>query len=467
LYSQAPEEAPPYFANAKRQSFGFFPAKNFWIINFGEKPSDMTHANHPGLRSWVEVPAGSDFPIQNLPFGIFKTHYMTPGAGVAIGNHVLDLTWLYENGYFDGLGLPAGIFNQPKLNDFMGLGRAKTREVRERISELLRHDNEELRDNLPGREIALIPMQEVQMLMPVEVKNYTDFYSSIEHATNVGTMFRDPSNALLPNWRHLPVGYHGRASSIIPSGVAIHRPLGQTKDPEAALPSFGPTKRLDFELEMAFVTCQENKLGTPVPAAKAEEHIFGFVVFNDWSARDVQVWEYVPLGPFLAKNFASSISPWVVTLDALEPFRVEGPLQEPAVLPYLQTTGSANFDIHLEVGIVPEGSTETVVCRSNFKHMYWNIRQQLAHHTVNGCNVQVGDMYASGTISGPTPDSYGSMLELAWKGTKPLKMADGSERKFIHDGDTVVMRAFCERDGVRIGFGEVRTKVLPAVEETK
>ncbi|MTI20197.1 fumarylacetoacetase, partial [Fulvivirga sp. RKSG066] len=342
------------------------------------------------------------------------------------------------------------------------LGKEKTRAVRARISELLQHDNDELRDNKPARELALIPVEEATMLMPVKVPNYTDFYSSEEHATNVGTMFRDPDNALLPNWKHIPVGYHGRASSIVPSGVDIHRPKGQTKAPDADLPSFGPCKRMDFELEMAFITGKENGLGNAVPTDNAEDFIFGFVLFNDWSARDIQVWEYVPLGPFLAKNFASSISPWIVTMDALEPFRIAGPKQEPEVLPYLKYKGEKNFDIKLQVSLQPEGGEENIICNSNFKYMYWNVNQQLAHHTVNGCNLQVGDMYASGTISGPTSDSYGSMLELAWKGTKPVQLSDGSERKFLEDGDTVIMRGHAENNGVRVGFGEVRSKVLPA-----
>ncbi|MCA6073868.1 fumarylacetoacetase [Fulvivirga sedimenti] len=417
----------------------------------------------PTLKSWVEVPEHSDFPIQNLPFGIFQTEYLEPGAGVAIGDYVLDLTYLHEGGFLDGLRLPQGIFNQSSLNDFIAQGKRITNAVRLRIMDLLQADNPLLRDNKTAVEMALIHRDEVEMLMPVKVGNYTDFYSSKEHATNVGTMFRDPENALLPNWKHLPVGYHGRASSIIPSGIPIHRPHGQTKPPEADKPVFGPSKRLDFELEMAFVTGRENPLGTPVPTTDAEDYIFGFVLFNDWSARDIQVWEYVPLGPFLAKNFASSISPWIVTLEALDSFRTEGPKQDSPVLPYLSFEGMHNFDIQLEVSIKPENSSETVVCRSNFRHMYWNVCQQLAHHTINGCNIQVGDMYASGTISGPTEDSYGSMLELAWKGTRPVTMNDGSKRVFIEDGDEVIMRGYAKKDGLRIGFGEVRTRVLPAV----
>lgn len=420
-------------------------------------------ANNPSLKSWVEVPPHSDFPIQNLPFGIFKTEYLSPVAGVAIGNYVLDLVYLHENGFFDGLGLPVGIFNQPTLNDFISLGREKASEVRQRISELLRHDNDELRDNVAAREIALIPMEEVQMQMPIKVANYTDFYSSEEHATNVGTMFRDPKNALLPNWKHLPVGYHGRASSIVVSGTPLHRPKGQIKPPDAELPIFCPSRKLDFELEVAFITCGETKLGSSIAVNNAEDHIFGFVLFNDWSARDIQNWEYVPLGPFLGKNFGSTISPWIVTLDALEPFRVKGSEQFPHVLPYLASEGERNFDLMLEVAIQPEKSTETIVCRSNFKYMYWNVCQQLAHQTVNGCNIQNGDLYASGTISGPSPGSFGSMLELSWNGQRPLHLANGIERKFIEDGDTVIMRGHCEKDGVRIGFGECKGKILPAI----
>jgi fumarylacetoacetase len=419
-------------------------------------------ANNPKLKSWVEVPAGSDFPIQNLPFGIFKTEYLSPVVGVAIGDHVLDLVYLHENGFLDGLGLPVGIFNQRYLNDFIGLGKTKTREVRERISELLQHDNDELKSNVAAREIALIPMSEVEMQLPIRIPNYTDFYSSEEHATNVGTMFRDPKNALLPNWKHLPVGYHGRASSIVVSGTDIHRPKGQIKPLDSDIPLFCPSQKVDFELEMAFITCTETKLGSSISTKDAEEHIFGFVIFNDWSARDIQNWEYVPLGPFLGKNFGSTISPWIVTLDALQPFRVKGPDQFPQVLPYLVANGERNFDISLEVLIKPEQSDETTVSRSNFKYMYWNVNQQLAHHTVNGCNVQVGDLYASGTISGPSPGSFGSMLELTWNGQRPMHLADGTERKFINDGDTVVLRGHAEKDGVRIGFGECKGKILPA-----
>lgn len=420
-------------------------------------------ANDPTLKSWVNVPGGSDFPIQNLPFGIFKTHYLSPVAGVAIGEHVLDLVYLHEHGYLDGHGLPPGVFNQPVLNEFFALGRRKVREVRERVSQLLRHDNDELRDNRAAREIALIPMSECQLLMPVTIPDYTDFYSSEEHATNVGSLFRDPKNALLPNWKHLPVGYHGRASSIVVSGTPIHRPRGQVKLPDSESPVFCPSRKMDFELELAFITCSNTPLGRPIPLQEAEEHIIGFVLFNDWSARDIQQWEYVPLGPFLGKNFGSTLSPWVVTLDALEPFRSEGPKQVPHVLPYLAFEGARNFDLQLEVLLESAKGDRAVLCRTNAKYLYWNIAQQLAHHTVNGCNIKVGDLYASGTISGPSPGSYGSLLELTFNGQKPLHLPGGEERRFLEDGDTVIMHGHAERNGVRIGFGVCEGKLLPAV----
>lgn len=425
--------------------------------------SRTADTNDPKLKSWVNVPKNSDFPIQNLPFGIFKTRYLSPVAGVAIGDHVLDLVYLHENGYFDGLELPAGVFNQKYLNSFFALGRTKVGDVRRRLSELLRTDNDELSSNVGAREIALIPMVEVQMLMPVRVGNYTDFYSSEEHASNVGSMFRDPKNPLLPNWKHMPVAYHGRASSIVISDTPIRRPRGQIKNAESELPIYCPSHKMDFELEIAFITCRESKLGNPIHTSEAEDYIIGFVLFNDWSARDIQQWEYVPLGPFLGKNFASTISPWVVTLDALEPFRVAGPQQIPHVLPYLAFDGQKNFDIVVEALIRPEGSEEVVVCRTNSKYLYWNVNQQLAHQTVNGCNVQVGDVYASGTISGPSPGSYGSLLELSWNGQKGLHMADGTERTFLEDGDTVIMRGHAQANGVRIGFGDCRGKLVAAL----
>ncbi len=422
----------------------------------------MIRANDPKLTSWVEVPEGSDFPIQNLPFGIYKIEGQQPRVCTAIGEHIADLYILAEHGFFKDLDIDQEVFEQDFLNDFMALGKAKTSAVRNRLSEILDNDLEEW-DASELASFFLKPQKDVEMLLPVKVGDYTDFYSSREHATNVGTMFRDPENALLPNWLHLPVGYHGRASSIVVSGTPIQRPVGQQKPNDADAPVFGPSRLLDFELEMGFVIGQPTELGQSISTAEAEDYIFGMVVFNDWSARDIQKWEYVPLGPFLAKSFASTISPWIVTMDALDPFRTDGPEQDPEVLPYLKYEGQKNYDIHLEVGIQGENmKAPHIVCRSNFKYMYWNMSQQLAHHTVNGCNVNVGDICASGTISGPTPDSYGSMLEISWRGSKPVAMPDGSERKFIQDGDTVTMRAHCEKDGVRIGFGDTSGKILPA-----
>ncbi len=423
---------------------------------------NVRETNDPLLTSWVDVPAGSDFPIQNLPFGIFQTTALTPRAGVAIGEHVVDLAFLHKQGYFNGLKLPENIFSGPVLNDFLALGRKTIGMVRAAVSRLLRVENETIGSDEFARMHALIPQSTVVMLMPVRVPNYTDFYSSEEHAFNVGSMFRDPQKALLPNWKHLPVGYHGRASSIVVSGTDIRRPRGQIRMEEHP-PVFAESGKLDFELELAFITCGENKLGHPIPVKDAEDFIAGMVLFNDWSARDIQQWEYVPLGPFLGKNFASTMSPWIVTLDALEPFRVDGPMQEPRVLPYLESGGKRNFDIALEVALQANGGDETVLCRSNSRFLYWDIAQQLAHHTINGCNAQVGDVYASGTISGPSPGSRGSMLELSWNGTRPLEMPDGTTRKFLEDGDVVVMRAHAEKEGVRIGFGSCTGKITPAL----
>lgn len=422
----------------------------------------MSKANDPSLKSWVPVPVGSDFPIQNLPFGIFKTNNSEPRIGVAIGESVLDLSALAASGLFYAIAFDKSVFSQSSLNSFIALGKTITNAVRERISDLLNINNQELQGNDALKSKVLIKQSDAQMLMPVQVPNYTDFYSSREHATNVGAMFRDPANALLPNWLHLPVGYHGRASSIVVSGTAIHRPKGQTKTDAEPMPSFGPSKSLDFELELAFITGKATALGDSITTAQADDYIFGMVLFNDWSARDLQRWEYVPLGPFLAKNFGSTISPWVVTLEALEPFRVEGPVQDPEVLPYLKYSGKKNYEINLEVAIETPNCVGKTVSQSNFKYMYWNMAQQLAHHTVNGCNISVGDMYASGTISGPTADSYGSMLEITWGGKNPVQMPDGTERKFINDNDTVVMKGYAERNGVRIGFGECSGKILPS-----
>lgn len=421
------------------------------------------------LKSWIPIPENSDFPLENLPYGIIE---IAPGKTVAvtrIGDHLIDLEKLEWFGAFRDLDFDIkGTFSQEVLNDYIALGKEAHRAVRKRLQEIFSEGHQEDEEMMVAIKAGAIlnPNENDdivdRLLMPLKVTDYTDFYSSIEHATNVGIMFRDPANALLPNWRHLPVGYHGRASSIVVSGTNIHRPKGQTLPKDADKPVFGPSNMLDFELEMAFVVGRTTELGDSVPVDNAEDYIFGFLLFNDLSARDIQSWEYVPLGPFLSKNFGSVISPWIVTLDALEPFRVKGPEQDPEVLPYLKTEGLRNFDINLEVAIKPENGSENIVCRSNFRYMYWNIAQQLAHHTVNGCNINTGDLYASGTISGPEPGTYGSMLELTWRGSKPIKLNDGSERKFIKDNDSVIMRGFAEKDGLRIGFGECVTRILPA-----
>ena len=408
------------------------------------------------MNTWLTISPDSDFSIHNLPFGIFSNDGESKRVGVAIGDFVIDLLAAQKLGVFDGLDITNDELENDFLNDFIALGKPTTNAVRLRLQQHLCDDSSPLKGSA-----AMIPMSEVQMHLPVTVGDYTDFYSSIEHATNVGKMFRDPENALLPNWKHLPVGYHGRASSIVVSGVDIHRPKGQTKPPEGD-PVYGPSQRMDFELEMGFIVGKKTELGDQISTENAMDHIFGMVLFNDWSARDIQKWEYVPLGPFLGKSFASSISPWVVTMEALEPFKVAGPEQDPPVLDYLKTDGALNYDLNLSVEIEPEGSDPTVVSNSNFKYMYWNMAQQLTHHTVNGCNVNIGDMMASGTISGKSPDSYGSMLELSWAGKNPVKLSDGSERKFLNDGDTVTMKGHCEKDGMRVGFGEVRSKLLPA-----
>ena len=414
------------------------------------------------MNSWIEINTDSNFSLENIPFGIG----LIPGSGkcicTRIGDTVIDLAGMARLGYFDHLSFKVSDFEKPFLNDFISKGKKAACRVRTIIQETFtKHFCSETEMSLISQ-MALHDASEIQMMMPLQVGDYTDFYSSIEHATNVGIMFRDPANALLPNWRHIPVGYHGRASSIVVSGAEIHRPKGQIKPADSDLPVFSPTLQLDFELETAFIIGKENPLGDSIPTSEAEDYIFGMVLFNDLSARDIQSWEYVPLGPFLSKNFASVISPWVVTLDALEPFRCSGPEQQPEVLPYLQFEGERNFDINLEVAIKPENSREASICKSNFKYMYWNLSQQLAHHTINGCNMRIGDICGSGTISGPDAGSYGSMLELTWKGTKPITLPDGSERKFINDNDTVIMRGYCEKDGIRVGFGEAAVKILPA-----
>ncbi|KQR92630.1 fumarylacetoacetase [Chryseobacterium sp. Leaf180] len=414
------------------------------------------------MKSFVEYSSASDFSIHNIPFGVAVFNKEFIACCTRIGDQVVDLATLYDLGYFDDIaGLTDNVFEAYTLNEFIELDKPITNAVRLKIQQLLLEGSILSKDEKTIEE-AFYDLDEVKMIMPVHIPNYTDFYSSIEHATNVGKMFRDPANALLPNWKHLPVGYHGRASSIVVSGTDIIRPKGQMKPADADKPVFGPCKQLDFELEMAFIVNKNTEMGESVSTKDAEDAIFGMVIFNDWSARDIQSWEYVPLGPFLGKNFGSSVSPWVVTLEALEPFKVASPMQEPEVLDYLKFEGDKNYDLKLEVSITPENGEENLISESNYKFMYWNMTQQLAHHTINGCNLEVGDMYASGTISGSDPKSFGSMLELTWRGQNPITLSNGEERKFINDNDTVTMKVWAEKDGVRVGFGEVEGKILPA-----
>jgi fumarylacetoacetase len=424
----------------------------------------LLNATHnAALKSWIpsaNLP-DQDFPIQNLPFGVFTTAQQAqPHVGVAIGDAILDLAVLHQAGLLDG----ADVFNAPSLNQFIRLGPQRWSAVRAQVSALLNADNPTLRDNVALRSHAIVAQQTAQMLLPVEIGGYTDFYSSKEHATNVGSMFRDPKNALLPNWLEIPIGYNGRASSVIVSDTPVRRPNGQTKTPVQERPEFGPCKKLDIELETGFIIGQGNALGEPISCTSAEQHIFGMVLLNDWSARDIQTWEYVPLGPFNSKTFATTISPWVVTMEALAPFRVATPAQEPQPLPYLRHSPGVNYgvDLHLEVQLIPEQSHQaTTICKTNFKYMYWSMAQQLAHHTAGGCNTRVGDLMGSGTISGSTPDSFGSLLEMTWNGANPLTLEDGSTRQFIQDGDTLTLRGWAQGE-YRVGFGVCRGTVLPA-----
>jgi fumarylacetoacetase len=417
------------------------------------------------MKSFIDVPPDSHFPIQNLPFGIFRPGEGAARVGVAIGDFVLDLSVLEELGYFRSPEFQGrAVFAEDALNAFLGLGRPAWRKARELIQHLLSRDTATLRDDDAFRTRALHPRKEVTMQSPARIGDYTDFYSSYHHAHNVGTMLRGPENALMPNWKWLPVAYHGRASSIVVSGTDVRRPHGQTKPPDVAAPTFGPSRSFDYELETAFFVGPGNPLGSSIPIDQATDHIFGLVLMNDWSARDVQAWEYQPLGPFLAKNFCTSISPWVVTLDALEPFRKSLPAQEPEPLPYLRAASDFTYDIQLEAHLQTAGMTSPhVITRSNFRNLYWSIAQQLAHHTVNGCNLQPGDLLASGTISGPTEESRGCMLELTWRGANPLTLPNGETRKWLEDGDRLTITGWAQGDGYRIGFGEVTGRVLPAV----
>jgi fumarylacetoacetase len=422
----------------------------------------MPHPNDPKLRSFIDVAPDSHFPIQNLPYGVFSAKDgLAPRIGVAIGDYVLDLWQLAQDCRFDVV--EPGVFAASQLNPFMALGPKAWSSTRARISELLRHDHPELRDNEKLRKRALVPMADVKLHLPFAVSGYTDFYSSKEHATNVGVMFRGKDNALQPNWLHMPIGYNGRASTVVVSGTPVRRPRGQLKPPTAELPSFGPCKRLDFELEMGVVVGQPSVMGEMLTEKQAEEMIFGFVILNDWSARDIQQWEYVPLGPFQAKVFATSISPWVVAREALEPFRLHGPAQDPKPLPYLQQVQPNNYDMALEVGMrAAQMNAPANISRTNFKYMYWSSVQQLVHHASSGCAMNVGDLLGSGTISGPEKDQRGSLLEISWNGTEPVELAASVKRTFLEDGDSLVMRGWCQGDGYRVGFGEVEGTILAA-----
>ncbi len=423
----------------------------------------MTHPNDPALRSFIDVDPASDFPIQNLPYGVFSTSASpTPRVGVAIGNRVLDLRVLEQEGLLK-VGEPR-MFAGPSINPLMALGSKAWSQTRARISELLRHDSPELRDNVALCERALVPMAGVRLHLPITVAGYTDFYSSKEHATNVGVMFRGKDNALQPNWLHMPIGYNGRASTVVVSGTKVRRPRGQLKPPNAEYPSFGPCRRLDFELEIGAVIGQPSPMGEMLSEAQAEDMIFGFTLLNDWSARDIQQWEYVPLGPFQAKAFATSIGPWIVTREALEPFRVHGPAQNPVPLPYLRQAQPNNYDLQLDVGLRTAQMNEAVrICCTNFKYMYWSPVQQLVHHASSGCAMNVGDLLGSGTISGPEKHERGSLLEIGWNGTEPVELPGGIRRAFLEDGDSVGFHGWCQGDGYRVGFGEVEGTILPAM----
>jgi fumarylacetoacetase len=414
------------------------------------------------VKSFIDVPSDSHFPLENLPFGVFKPRDGSARIGVALGEYVVDLSVLEEAGHFPDLQ-DRQFFARDSLNQFLALGRPAWRKAREILQRLLGAETPTLRDDKKLRERVFHRQADVVMQLPAKIGNYTDFYSSYHHAHNVGTMLRGPENALMPNWKWLPVAYHGRASSVVVSGTDVRRPEGQTKPADAAAPVFGPTKSLDYELEMAFLIGPGNSLGQPVAIDQAVDHIFGFVLMNDWSARDIQAWEYQPLGPFLAKNFCTSISPWVVTLEALESFRKPLPRQDPGPLSYLRAKNDFTFDIQLEAKLqTAKMKSPHPITRTNFQNLYWSISQQLAHHTVGGCNLQPGDLLASGTISGEAEESRGCMLELTWRGANPLNLPDGETRKWLEDGDTLAIAGWCEGDGYRVGFGQVSGKILPS-----
>ncbi|KAM4597001.1 fumarylacetoacetase isoform 1-T1 [Fundulus diaphanus] len=415
--------------------------------------------------SFISVDAASDFSYQNLPYGVFSTsENPRHRIGVAIGDQILDLSVIRSLFVGPVMYKHQDVFDRSTLNAFMALGYEAWSEARRTLQTLLSASESTLRDDVSLRSRAFVHQSAAMMHLPADVGDYTDFYSSRDHATNVGIMFRGKENALMPNWLRLPVGYHGRASSLVVSGTSIRRPCGQMRPDQTKPPVFGPSKQLDIELEMAFFVGGGNPLGEPIPINKAHEHIFGMVLMNDWSARDIQAWEYVPLGPFLGKNFGTTISPWVVPMEALLPFAESNPIQDPEPLPYLQHQDAYTFNINLFVSLKGQDMTEAVnICRSNFKYMYWTMKQQLTHHTVNGCNVRPGDLLASGTISGPNPESFGSMLELSWRGSKSIDVGGGKTRTFLKDGDEVVITGYCQADGYRVGFGLCKGTILSAL----
>ncbi len=424
-------------------------------------PGDTTAA---ALESWLEVSPESDFPIQNLPFGVFARAGSTDGRiGMAIGERILDLRVVAESGLADGV-CDRRLLVRPLLNKLFAAGREPMRALRERVSSLLRRDGDPAL-RLANADFFFVHRSDARMLLPVQVGDYVDFYSSLEHATNLGRIFRPDGEPLLPNWRWMPIAYHGRSGSIVVDGTPVVRPKGQRKPSGATAPTFGPTAMLDIELEVGFITGRGNTLGMPIPAGEALDHVAGFVLVNDWSARDIQAWEYQPLGPFLGKSFATTISPWVVTLDALEPFRVSGPRQDPSPLEYLRVAGRSSYDIRLSVELETQrmrdaGRSPQVISQTSFSRMYWNVAQQLAHATANGAPTRAGDLFASGTISGPTPESCGSLIELTWRGERPIGLPDGEQRTFLADGDEVTLRGWCEkRDARRIGFGAARGQI--------
>lgn len=412
----------------------------------------------PNAKSWVKVDPSSHFPIQNLPFGAASLDEESQTLVTRIGDFVVDILALIEGGVLLEYGLDeAEGYAEIGMNNFV--------ELRRGLYDLFREGNPKLRDNARLKKQAMLPAAEVEMLVPMEVPSFVDFYAGINHASNVGKMFRPDMPPLLPNYRHVPVGYNGRASSIVPTEIPIIRPKGQTKAPDSDLPCFGPTKELDFELELGFYIIEGNEFGDSIPIDRAEGSMAGLVLVNDWSARDVQRWEYQPLGPFLAKSFATSVSPWIVTVDALEPFRVDGPTQEPPPLGHLTGRRPGHFDIQLEISLqTARMSAPQVVSRTNAGELYWSFAQLLAHQTSNGTPTEPGDLYASGTISGTEPGTFGSMLELAWKGSKPILMEEtGEERTFIEDGDTVTFTGYCQGRGFRVGFGTLENQVIPSV----